>query len=32
MTVSLKDARAQKEYFELGQKEIGELFDVLADR
>jgi predicted acylesterase/phospholipase RssA len=31
MTVSLRDARAQKEYFELGQQEIEKLFDALAD-
>jgi hypothetical protein len=30
MTISLKDARAQKEYFELGQSEIGQVFDSLS--
>jgi hypothetical protein len=31
MTVSLKDAKAQKQYFELGQKESQELFESMAD-
>ena len=29
MTVSLKDARAQKEYFELGQEETEQLFSSM---
>jgi predicted acylesterase/phospholipase RssA len=29
MTVSLKDARAQKEYFRLGQSEVEQVFDSL---
>jgi len=30
MTISLKDARAQKEYFKVGQTEIGQVFDSLT--
>jgi predicted acylesterase/phospholipase RssA len=29
MTVSLKDARAQREYFKIGQREVGQVFDSL---
>jgi predicted acylesterase/phospholipase RssA len=29
MTVSLKDARAQKEYFRIGQREVEQMFDSL---
>jgi predicted acylesterase/phospholipase RssA len=31
MTVSLKDMRAQKEYFELGQRETEQLIDSIAE-
>ncbi|MGD8969095.1 MAG: patatin-like phospholipase family protein [Anaerolineae bacterium] len=30
MTVSLKDARAQKEYFTIGQREVEQAFDALS--
>jgi hypothetical protein len=31
MTIALKDIRAQKEYFSLGQKEAEQLFDTLSE-
>lgn len=31
MTISLKEMRAQKEYFKLGQKEVESLFESIAD-